>query len=128
MTELLTDTDCECKRLPNIFNTERIFNGLKNRVKIVDIKNNWIKLGRCSVCGQFWQLDEWDKYQTICAIKINDPANWQTFDDEPDRVQLLINSRGGLSDKECVKANCRDTALKSLAYCPKHAYEIGLRE
>ncbi|MDQ6786373.1 MAG: hypothetical protein M3033_06085 [Acidobacteriota bacterium] len=73
-------------------------------------------------------MDKWDKLQTICAIKINFPKDWQNYDDKPDRVELLMNSRGGLSEAECIKANCQNKALKSLAYCLKHSYEIGLRE
>ncbi len=121
--------NCECNQLPHIFNVERYPNHLKDRIEFVDRKDEgWVKLGKCRVCGQYWQLDEWDKYQTICAIKVDAPDDWKNYDDKPDRIQLLINSRNGLSEEECVMAGCKNKALKSLAYCPKHAYEIGLRE
>jgi hypothetical protein len=121
--------NCECNLLPHIFNIERQANQLKDRLEIINVKNeNWIKLGKCRVCNQYWQLDEWDKYQTICAIKIDDPNGWQSYDDKQDRIRLLIDSRSGISDEGCIKAGCENKALKSLVYCPQHAYEIGLRE
>jgi hypothetical protein len=123
------DMSCECERLPHVFNLEKYSNRLKKRLTEVEVKSDgWVKLCQCRACGQYWQLDEWDKYQTLCAIKISDPANWQTYDDQPDRARLLIESRGGLSEEECVMARCQNKALKSLAYCPAHAYEIGIRE
>ncbi|HXG85812.1 MAG TPA: hypothetical protein VNI84_17465 [Pyrinomonadaceae bacterium] len=87
-----------------------------------------MKLNKCCICWQHWQIDVWDKYQTNCALKIDKPKNWQSFDDEPDRLKLLVETRGGLSEEKCVKQGCTNDALKSLAYCPIHAYKIGFRE
>jgi len=121
--------NCECHQLPKAFNLERLPNRLRRRIEEIDFKDQgWVKLYKCYVCGQRWQLDEWDKYQVVCAIKIPETANWRAYDDKPDRLQLLLDSRGGLSENACVKAGCGNLALKSLAYCPAHAYEIGLRE
>jgi hypothetical protein len=121
--------NCECDQLPPIFNIERYASRFQDRLEIIDFKSEaWVKLGKCQICGQCWQLDEWDRYLTICAIKIDAPDSWQSYDDKPDRIRLLKDSRGGLSDEECIKANCGNKALKSLAYCPGHALEIGLRE
>lgn len=119
--------NCECNQLPSIFNIEKCPNHLRERIEIFDKKDDgWRELGKCQICGQYWQLDKWDKLQTICAIKIDVSDDWQSYDDKPDRIQLLIDSYSGLSDEECIKANCQNEALKSLACCPKHAYEIGL--
>jgi hypothetical protein len=121
--------DCECRQLPRIFNVEKYSNHLKDRFEVVDrTDDNWIELGKCRVCGQYWQIDKWDKYQTICAIRVDFPDNWQNYDDKADRMQLLFDSRSGLSQEKCIKAGCENKALKSLAYCLNHAWEIGLRE
>lgn len=120
---------CECEQLPRIFNYERFSSNLKDRLADVDARTeDWLKLCVCRVCGQNWQLDVWDKHQINCALKIDAPECWQTFDDKPFRLQLLVDSRGGFSEKICVMAGCRNRALKSLAYCPEHAFGIGLRE
>ncbi len=120
---------CECEQLPQIFNYERYPNSLKDRLVKIDTKDgNWLELYKCRACGQHWQLDVWDKYQTNCALKIDAPETWQSFDDTPLRIQLLIESRGGFSEEKCRMADCRNKALKSLAFCQFHAYEVGLRE
>jgi hypothetical protein len=121
---------CECSQLPQIFNIENYYSRLMTHLEIIDQKDGgWLKLFKCSVCNQHWQVDLIDRLQVNCAIKIDDSVEWQNFDDKSIRIQYLISSRGGLSEEECVTAGCKNKALKSLAHCPKHAYEnVGLRE
>jgi hypothetical protein len=121
---------CECDHLPRIFNVETYPNTLANHVELVDQKDGgWLKLYKCPVCGRYWQIDVIDRLQTNCAIRIDDPAGWHSFDDKPVRFQYLIDARGGLSDEDCIMAGCKNKALKSMSYCPRHAYEdVGLRE
>jgi hypothetical protein len=120
---------CDCARLPAIFNVGRRPNRLKRTLVEVGLKaEEWVRLFKCSACGQHWQLDEWDRYQTVCAIKIEDATGWRTFSDRSVRIGFLVDSRGGLSEGPCAMARCGGQALKSLAYCPEHAYELGLRE
>lgn len=122
--------NCECNQLPRIFNIETYRNRLMAHLVLTDQKEGgWLRLYKCSVCDQYWQVDLIDRLQVNCAIRIDNPAAWQNFDDKPVRVQYLIDSRGGLSTDECVMAGCKNKALQSLAYCPQHAYEhVGLRE
>lgn len=125
----MVNANCKCNQLPRIFDSEKYPNHLRGRIEIIDKKNEgWRELGKCRECGQYWQLDKWDKLQTICAIKIDFPDNWQNYNDEPVRLELLMKSRGGLSEEECIKKNCKNKALKTLAYCLEHSYRIGLRE
>jgi hypothetical protein len=121
---------CECNQLPLIFNVETYSNRLMDHCNLVGQKEDgWLELYKCSVCDQYWQVDVTDKLQINCAVKIDNPANWQNFDDKAIRMQYLVDSRGGFSDEECVVAGCKNKALKSLVYCTKHAYEnAGLRE
>lgn len=88
---------------------------------------NWVKLCRCESCGQLWRVDEWDKYQTQMAIKIPELAGWETYDAKPLELALLIESRGGLSEKQCLWAGCARLAVKGVVYCPEHLYETGAR-
>ena len=120
--------ECECYKLPRIFNEETHPNNLSTHVELVEEYDGWWKLYRCTICNQHWQIDVVDKLQVNCAIKIDKPAEWRTFSDKPIRMQYLISSRGGLSENECRMANCGNKALVSLEYCPEHAYSIGLRE
>ena len=120
---------CECEQLPQIFNYERYPNNLNDRLVEVDAKDgNWLELSKCRVCGQHWQVDVRDKYQTNCALKIDAPESWQSFDDKHFRLQLLVETHGGFSQEQCKMSECQNKALKSLAFCQFHAYKIGLRE
>ena len=90
--------------------------------------DKWIKLLKCGSCGQYWQVDGWDKYQICLAFKISEPESWLSNDDLQLRMDYLIESRGGFSSEICAWANCQENCLKGLALCVFHAYEVGLRE
>ncbi len=122
--------NCQCRQLPRTFNIETFPNRLDDFLELVDQKNEgWRTLNKCSVCGQYWQLDLIDRLQVNCAIKIDNPNEWLSFDDKPVRVQYLFDVGRGLSDEDCIKARCPNKALKSLAYCLEHAYDYAnLRE
>ena len=121
---------CECESLPRIINLETYPNHLMDGLELIDEKDSgWRKLYRCGVDGCYWQVDVIDRLQTNCAIRIDDVSGWRTFDDKPVRLQYLIEARGGLTQDECIMAGCKNKTLKTLAYCPTHAYEtVGLRE
>jgi hypothetical protein len=88
---------------------------------------NWVKLYRCASCQQLWRVDEWDKYQTQMAVKVPMLEGWQAFDAKPLELQLLIESRGGLSGEPCIWAGCAKAAVKGVVYCAEHLYETGAR-
>jgi hypothetical protein len=121
---------CECGQFQRTINIETYPNRLVDRLDLIDTKDGeWLKLYRCSICGQYWQFDLADRLQVNLAIKIDEPCNWQDFNDKPARLQHLIDSRSGLSEEICVMTGCQDRALKTLAHCPAHAYEVdGLRQ
>jgi hypothetical protein len=119
-------TKCRCQKLPDVVkipdSQETLFPG-----GLVEehVRANWTKLCRCAVCGSHWQLDEWDKYEEVLAIRVVDTARWETFNDSPFRAAYLTEKMGGTSDQECAKAGCHAKALRGLAYCGQHAVEIG---
>lgn len=41
---------------------------------------DWVKLLRCSGCGQLWRTDEYDKYQTLYAFKLATREGWKSTD------------------------------------------------
>jgi hypothetical protein len=88
---------------------------------------NWIRLCRCRNCGQLWRVDEADKYQTQFAFKLSNVAGWEAFDTKPVEIELLVKSRGGLSNQQCGKLGCDKRAVHGAAFCPDHLYETGTR-
>ena len=120
---------CKCKSLPEYFKADTSDLYFKNFQQIDWKHDVWVNLIKCPDCEQHWQIDEWDKYQTGLAIKIEKPDCWKTYNDKKVRINFLIQNRGGPSDELCRWQGCNNKALKGLAYCPMCAYDgIGIRE
>jgi len=120
---------CKCKRLPEYFKADTSDPDFSKFQQIDWKKDAWVKLIQCPDCGQHWQLDQWDKYQSGLAVKIEEPDRWRQFCDKIFRIPHLVQSRGGLSQQTFAWHGCENKALMGLAYCPLCAYErSGLRE
>jgi uncharacterized C2H2 Zn-finger protein len=88
---------------------------------------DWIKLLQCPACGQLWRTDEWDKYQTLYALKLNTPEGWKSVDMESPIKQRMMENHGGTDASTCLAQHCNRPALKGRAYCVDHFYETGAR-
>lgn len=89
--------------------------------------DNWVKLLKCQKCGQLWRTDEWDKYQTLYALKLNSPTSWEKVDMEPLIKERMVENHGGLDSNICLAKECKLHTLKGRAYCVDHFYETGAR-
>jgi hypothetical protein len=120
---------CDCSSLPNFLRGDTSNAPCPGLHLVREREGGWLQLFHCPACGQYWQLDVWDKFQVGLAIKITEPSAWETFDDKPMRVAYLIQSRGGLSTERCGWHGCGAACLRGLVFCPTHAYDrMGLRE
>lgn len=119
---------CSCEDLPSAVDIGKgTFSWPDGFVQLAE--KPFLTLRQCRSCGQLWQFDLIDKLQTCLAIKVETVSNWGFFEDKRFRIEHLVRSRGGLSAETCVMQNCPNRALRTLAYCPDHAYEYaGLRE
>lgn len=88
---------------------------------------NWVKLMRCPTCGQLWKVDEWDKYQTLYALKIAHQEFWESADATSLVKDRMVQNRGGLSDDKCMWQHCKLKAVRGSAYCVNHLYDTGAR-
>ena len=88
---------------------------------------SWKKLCVCPRCGTHWAVDEWDKYQIQVINRVSDIENWDVASEE-ERKKLLLDSRGGLTHKDCIWAECGKKRVKGLAYCIDHLYATGTRK
>ena len=123
-----SNAKCDCLSLPAAISLWRITSGWLDHLEKID-QLTWFTLQKCRVCGQLWQLDLIDRLQTNLAIKVENSYDWIKFDDTPARIHYPIYSRSGLSKETCILQSCNNFALRTLAYCPHHAYfYAGLRE
>ena len=117
---------CLCFKLPKLVKVDGRFDLLKQLEKIDT--GNWVNLFRCNKCGQHWRIDECDKYQIQFAVKINNPIHWQEFDTTPLQKQFLIESRGGITNEQCIWQGCFRHCVKGVDYCIDHLFQTGARE
>ena len=117
---------CRCAKLPDAFYLDEGPHGFEKKLTREDT-GNWIWLGSCPKCGTLWAIDEWDKYVPQAATRVEDRNNWDGADTTEKRKQLLLKSRGGLTDEECIWAGCHQKAVKEVVYCLDHLWETGAR-
>jgi hypothetical protein len=89
---------------------------------------NWVHLHKCSTCGQLWRIDEWDKYQVQFVVRIPAGQDWEQFDASTLQKQFLIQSRGGLSQEQCIWHGCQGKRVQGVVYCVEHLYQTGVKE
>ena len=118
---------CHCHNLPDAFYIEDAPKGFEKSLASKD-SGNWVWLGLCPICGTYWSVEEWDKYSHQVVIRVKDKDNWQEQDTVAIGKQLLLKSRGGLSDNECCWASCHKMAVKDVAFCIDHLWESGSRK
>jgi hypothetical protein len=117
---------CLCAKLPDVFYLDEGPRGFGKKLSREET-GNWIWLGSCPECGTLWAVDEWDKYQPQVVMRVEDRANWEGTGAAGKRKRLLLTSRGGLTDKECIRAGCHQKAVKGVVYCLDHLWETGAR-
>lgn len=69
---------CDCDDQPAIRRIDGTFAALFPGFQRVDAAE-WRALLRCRTCGQLWAVDEWDKYQSQFAVKVNTTEGWECF-------------------------------------------------
>jgi hypothetical protein len=118
---------CKCTNLPDTFYLEE---GPKNFIKELHQEEmaNWMRLYSCIHCGVMWAIDEWDKYQVQVVRRVEDIKSWADQDTTKQRKLLLLQSRGGLTEYECIYAGCHEKQVKGVFYCIEHLWKTGARK
>lgn len=80
-------------------------------------------LGKCRTCGSCWSLDENLALGTVIVFKETDPERWKIRDTTPERIELLVESRGGYGEGTCIWAECADRRVAGVVYCARHLHE-----
>jgi len=117
---------CRCAGLPDAFYLDEGPHGFGEGLVHEDA-GNWIWLGSCPECGTLWAVDEWDKYSWPVVTRVEERGDFGRVDTTPKRKQLLLKSRGGLTDQRCTWAGCHQRAVRGVVYCLDHLWETGAR-
>jgi hypothetical protein len=118
---------CKCANLPEALYYEDAPEAFFDESEEI-ATGEWVKLFKCRRCGQYWSIDEWDKYQERIITKISDPKNWETLESIGLRKTLLLQSRGGITDQECIWTGCNGKRVKGVVLCIDHLYATGARK
>ncbi|MBP8084191.1 MAG: hypothetical protein KAZ87_13415 [Spirochaetes bacterium] len=94
----------------------------ESRLEHIEYSKSFKKMYRCKCCGQYWVIDEYDKYEPQIVIKENDVSNWKTKDYEEIRYELFAYSKGGYSDEKCSWNDCSNKSVKGKSLCPYHCF------
>ena len=117
---------CECSQLPDVVKLDE--DSAIGRFDELET-GDWERLVRCPRCGQLWSVDKPDGYTRSFAIKMPRREGWREFDTTPLRRQYLVQSRGGLTDENCIWLGCEQRRVRGgVVYCADHLYETGARE
>ena len=115
---------CKCSNLPDVFYLDDGPKGFQKGLKEIDAKN-WMRLFECPKCKALWVIDEWEKYSWQVASRIESRNDWSTTVPEEKRKNLLLKSRGGTTDEECIWKDCNKKRVKGVVYCIDHLYMTG---
>ena len=87
---------------------------------------NWKTLRRCPVCQATFAVDAWDKLQEQVVIRVSESSDWEEqADSVAVRKQLILQSRGGPADGECICRGCSGPRVQGVVYCLEHLWETG---
>jgi len=117
---------CKCAKLPDAFYLDEGPRGFEKALTRQDT-GNWTWLGTCPRCGALWAVDEHDKYQHQAVTRVTSREGCDATDTTELRKQLLLESRGGTTDAECIWVGCHGKAVAGVVYCLEHLWETGAR-
>ena len=120
------ESRCSCNKQQMLVDITSSHSSFKANLNEVEV-GNWVMLMECLECNQLWKVDEWDKYQTLYAVKIQKRNGWEEFDSKSMIKEKMILNRGGLVDTKCMWAGCTKKQVVKSAYCIDHLYETGAR-
>src|SRR2546426_7991411 len=106
-----THMRCSCSQqeaLVDITNSHSEFTGNLNVIEF----GNWVKLMQCPDCGQLWRVEEWDKYQTLYALKVASNVGWEKIDSTRLIKERMVRNRGGLENSKCMWEKCSLNGVK----------------
>lgn len=118
-----------CALLPSAFWLDRDFSR-KEFEETLDFdgtdQSGWIVRASCRDCGQRWRVDHSDGRNVALAIKVTEP--WTAEQDRSARIEYLRRSFGGDDNARCVWAGCSNRALRGVAMCAEHGFDVmGIR-
>ena len=67
---------CGCNQQDTLVDITDGYPGFADKFNTVEF-GNWVKLMQCPECRQLWKVDEWDKYQTLYALKVSRGDGWE---------------------------------------------------
>ncbi len=84
---------------------------------IDEINDGWRKVLSCPECSQVWLVDEYDKVQSLFALKIDSPDDLSESKFLDIHKRFLIKEHGGETRETCLMAHCENRAVKDFAFC-----------
>ena len=116
---------CKCDRLPRLLYLDRFSVPHESLFKI--LLGDWSDLHKCKSCGQLWRIDKPDRLQEGYAFKLDSEDDWEQVEVKQLSKDLLLQSRGGITEQKCIWKGCTGFQVRGVAFCIDHLYETGAR-
>jgi hypothetical protein len=117
---------CKCEGRPSAFFIDEAPPGFEQDLRREDFAN-WMTLYSCPVCGSLWAIDVYEKLESQVVFRVLSKENWANDLRTAERKALLLKSRGGVTDEECLWEGCSNKQLKGVVFCLDHLYAMGHR-
>ena len=114
---------CNCNEQVNVVDITDCHKGFQKGL-IALAFGHWEKLMECSECGQLWKVNEFEKYQTLYAVKVPNLNDWENVGNALIK-EKIVQDRGVITEQECMYSGCTHQQVKDSAYCIDHLYETG---
>ena len=117
---------CNCVQIQDLVYYDELPSLLISNLDQID-SSSWYQLFKCSVCGQYWRVDNEDRLQERYVLKIKQFDGWQNIDITILAKQNLLASRGGTNNEICIWQDCANHQVKGVLYCIDHLWQTGAR-
>lgn len=111
---------CKCKSCPSALEICNDYSKFISTLRELEW-NNWKSLMKCSVCGQLWRVDSWEKYHATFAVKIMESTGWRELSCKELIKPIMLEVCAGYSDETCGFENCLELKLKLSKFCLEHS-------
>lgn len=118
--------ECYCDTYADLININEHYDDFCEAWTLVDSGARY-NLHQCPHCMQLYRIDK-QGFSNICyALKLDNDHDWHDFDDSEIIKAQMLQSREGVSDRDCKRDNCSDKAVNGSVYCLEHLYQSGAR-
>lgn len=108
---------CKCKSMKVRVTGWRTDEYFRKFPKVGESNEGWSHILKCPSCNQHWLADEFDKIQSLLAVKIDNPEKVDQKEILEEHLKELLSKYGGNSKRICQFHGCNNFTVNKKAFC-----------